>query len=94
MATGVCCQWLEEITRPRSGKKEFVNVFDEKLLQLGQYRKGKYSPESIKATYVHNAKRLSEMMPKVHSAGITLFRISSAMFPLADQVDRSLWVRL
>ena len=38
-----------------------------------------------------NARRLSEMIPKVHKAGVSLFRISSAMFPLADQVDRNLW---
>lgn len=91
MATGVCCQWLEEITKPRSGKKELVNVFDERLLQLGRYRGGKYSDEQIKSLYVHNAQRLSEMIVKIHRSGISLFRISSAMFPLADQVDASLW---
>ena len=68
-----------------------VNVFDEKTLQLGRFRQGKYTNESIKATYVHNVKRLAEMMPKIKSAGYNLFRISSAMFPLADQVDNSLW---
>ena len=91
MATGVCCQWLEEITKPRSGKKELINVFDERTLQLGRYRSGKYPNELIKSLYVHNAQRLSEMIPKIHSAGISLFRISSAMFPLADQVDSMLW---
>ena len=90
MATGICCHWLEEQTKPR-GKKEVVNVFDEKTLQLGRFRQGKYTNESIKATYVHNVKRLAEMMPKIKAAGYNLFRISSAMFPLADQVDNSLW---
>jgi len=91
MSTGVCCHWLEEKIHPRSAKSEWINVFDEKTLQLGRYRSGKYSDESIKALYVHNVKRLSEMLPKIHAAGINLFRISSAMFPLADQVDSSLW---
>jgi len=91
MATGVCCQWLEERTKPRNGKTELVNVFNERMLQLGRYRQGKYSEESIKGIFVHNARRLSEMIPKVHKAGVSLFRISSAMFPLADQVDRNLW---
>lgn len=91
MATGVCCHWLEEKIHPRSGKREVVNIFDEKTLQLGRYRQGKYAPELIKSLYVHNAKRLAEMMPIVHAAGIKLFRISSAMFPLSDQVDRTLW---
>jgi UV DNA damage endonuclease len=90
MATGICCHWLEEQTKPR-GKKEIVNVFDEKSLQLGRFRQGKYTNESIKATYVHNVKRLALMMPKIKAAGYNLFRISSAMFPLADQVDNSLW---
>lgn len=91
MTIGVCCQWLEEITKPKSKKKELINVFNEKTLQLGRFRQGKYTNDVIKSTYVHNAKRLSEMVPKVYSSGISLFRISSAMFPLADQVDRSLW---
>jgi len=91
MATGVCCHWLEEKTHPRSGKKEHVNVFEEKTLQLGRYRQGKYTPEMLRGTYVHNAKRLAEMLPKIHRVGIKLFRISSSLFPLADQVDKSLW---
>jgi len=91
MSIGVCCHWLEEKTKPRSGKMEFVNIFDERTLQLGRYRQGKYSPELIKNTYVHNVKRLAEMLPFMHKQGVQLFRISSAMFPLADQVDRMLW---
>lgn len=90
MATGVCCHWLQEKTAPRSGKKELFNVFDEKTLQLGRYKQGKYTDASIKSLYVHNVVRLVEMLPTIHSAGISLFRISSAMFPLADQVDSSL----
>ena len=91
MATGICCHWLEEKVHPRSGKREWINVFDEKTLQLGRYRQGKYTTESIKSLYIHNTKRLAEMLPKMYAQGTTLFRISSAMFPLSDQVDRSLW---
>lgn len=91
MSTGVCCHWLEEKVHPRSGKREWVNVFDERTLQLGRYRQGKYTDESIKALYTHNVKRLEDMLPKIHSLGVNLFRISSAMFPLSDQVERSLW---
>ena len=91
MATGVCCHWLEERTTPKSNKKEHVNIFDERTLQLGRYRQGKYTDEAIKSLYVHNATRLAEMLPKIHASGVSLFRISSAMFPLADQVDRSMW---
>jgi len=91
MSIGVCCHWLEEKTKPRSGKTELVNIFDERTLQLGRYRQGKYTPESIKGTYVHNVKRLAAMLPFMYRQGVRLFRISSAMFPLADQVERTLW---
>jgi UV DNA damage endonuclease len=91
MSIGVCCHWLEEKTKPRSGKKELVNIFDEKMLQLGRYRQGKYDPDVIKGTYVHNVRRLAEMLPFMYERGVRLFRISSAMFPLADQVDKNLW---
>ena len=91
MATGVCCHWIEQKTHPKSGKVENINIFEERTLQLGRYRQGKYSDEAIKATYVHNVKRLSEMLPRIYASGVSLFRMSSAMFPLSDQVDRSLW---
>jgi UV DNA damage endonuclease len=87
---GVCCQWLEERTKPR-GKVELVNAMDEKTLQLGRYNDGKYQPEQIKSVYLNNVKNLFNMLPKIADHGIRLFRISSALFPLADQVDRSLW---
>jgi len=91
MATGVCCHWLEERITPKSNKKEYINIFDERTLQLGRYRQGKYTDPSIQALYVHNVTRLVEMLPIIHDTGIELFRISSAMFPLSDQVDSSLW---
>jgi UV DNA damage endonuclease len=87
---GVCCHWLEERTKPK-GKVELVNAMDERILQLGRYRDSKYSPEAIKATYVNNASNLAKMLPKIAASGVRLFRISSALFPLADQVDHSLW---
>ena len=64
---------------------------DEKVLQLGRYRSGKYTPEQIKATYVSNARNMANMLPKIRKTGVRLFRISSALFPLADQVPRELW---
>jgi len=91
MALGVCCHWLEERTLPRSGCVETYNAMDERTLQLGRYRSGKYSNDVISGTYEHNVEALMKMLPKISAAGIKLFRISSAMFPLADQVDPSLW---
>ena len=91
MALGICCHWLDERTLPRSGRTEFYNAMDERTLQLGRYRTGKYTSDQISGTYEHNVSALIEMLPRIARAGIGLFRISSAMFPLADQVDASLW---
>ena len=88
---GICCHWLHEETKPRSGQKFLVNEMDERSLQLGRFRSGKYTPDYIKETYLHNVAGLNRMIPKIRSHGIKLFRISSALLPLADQVDRSLW---
>jgi len=88
---GICCHFLREETKPRSGEKFYVNAMEERTLQLGRYRSGKYTPEMIKGTYVNNVKNLATMLPKIRKYGARLFRISSAMFPLADQVDRELW---
>lgn len=88
---GVCCHWIEERTRPKSGAVEHVNLMDEKLLQLGRYRDGKYTEEFIKGIYLNNISNLSKMLPVIRESGVKLFRISSAMLPLADQVERSLW---
>lgn len=88
---GICCHFLKEETKPRSGEKFYVNAMEERTLQLGRYRSGKYTPEMIKGTYVNNVKNLATMLPKIRKYGARLFRISSAMFPLADQVDRELW---
>lgn len=88
---GICCHFLKEEVKPRSGQKHYVNEMEERTLQLGRYRNGKYTPEQIKGTYLNNVRRLAEMLPKIRKTGVRLFRISSAMFPLSDQVDRSLW---
>jgi len=88
---GICCHYLKEQVKPRSGKVNFINEMEERVLQLGRYKSGKYTPDQIKGTYVNNVRNLSTMLPKIHKQGVRLFRISSAMFPLADQVDRALW---
>ena len=88
---GICCHFLKEEIKPRSGQKIYVNEMDERVLQLGRYRSGKYTDDAIKATYVNNVRNLATMLPKIRKTGVKLFRISSALFPLADQVPRELW---
>ena len=88
---GVCCHWLQENRHPKSGKVDLVNAMNERVLQLGRYKSGKYSDQQIKATYLNNVSNLLLMLPKIADHGVKLFRISSALFPLSDQVSRSLW---
>lgn len=91
MSLGICCHWLDQRTIERTGRIETYNAMDERTLQLGRYRTGKYVSEQISGTYEHNVEALAKMLPRIAKAGVKLFRISSAMFPLADQVDPSLW---
>jgi UV DNA damage endonuclease len=91
MSLGICCHWLDERKIQRTGRTEQYNAMDERTLQLGRYRTGKYTSEQIAAAYEHNVSALNLMLPRIVKAGISLFRISSAMFPLADQVDPALW---
>lgn len=87
---GLCCHFLGSRTK-RDGSVEHFNRMDERTLQLGRYRSGKYSPESIRATYVSNVRNLAAMLPVIRATGVRHFRVSSSLFPLADQVDRTLW---
>jgi len=91
MALGICCHWLDQRTLPKCGRVEMYNAMDERTLQLGRYRSGKYSFEQISGTYEHNVHALNKMLPRIAKSGVALFRISSAMFPLADQVPEALW---
>lgn len=91
MALGVCCHWIRRDVAPRSGKEKIINELDERTLQLGRYERGYYSDDHIRSTYLHNARMLREVLRSVVTAGIRLFRVSSAMFPLSDRVPRSLW---
>lgn len=88
---GLVCHFLKEEVKPRSGNTVFVNAMNEKVLQLGKYKSGDYTREFIKSTYIHNARQVALMIPTIHSSGIHHFRLSSALFPLSDQVDRELW---
>lgn len=91
MALGVCCHWIRREVAPRSGAPRVINELDERTLQLGRYERGAYTEESIRGLYLHNARMLRDVLRKVAAAGIRLFRVSSAMFPLSDRVPRDYW---
>ena len=83
MALGLCCQWLEEKIK-RNGEVITENIIDEKSLQLGAYRDGKYSRERIIDTYRNNVNEHLRILPKIIEGGIKSFRLSSSLFPLFE----------
>jgi UV DNA damage endonuclease len=83
MSLTVCCQWLEPRTK-RDGSVVYENSIEEKLLQLGAFKNGKYSQEQIKQTYLHNVNELLKLVPKLNAANIKSFRMSSNVLPLFE----------
>jgi len=83
MGLSVCCQWVEEPPK-RNGTKEIVNLIDEKMLQLGAYKAGKYSQEKIVATYHNNVDQHIKIFPKLLENNIKSFRLTSTLFPLFE----------
>jgi len=83
MSLSVCCQWVEPRVK-RDGTIVYENVIDEKLLQLGAYKNGKYSTERILETYRHNVKEILRTIPYLVRHGIKSFRLSSTIFPLYE----------
>lgn len=83
MSLTVCCQWLEPRTK-RDGSIVYENSIEEKLLQLGAFRKGKYTEEQIRQTYLNNVNELLKLVPKLNAANIKSFRMSSNVLPLFE----------
>lgn len=83
MALGLCCQWIEPVTK-RDGSVEWKNISGERALRLGRWREGKYSREEVLALYEGNARALTRFLDHVARRGIRLFRLSSEIFPLWD----------
>ena len=83
MSLGLCCQWLAlKNNKPK-------NLLVSRTLQLGRFRRGEYSQERVKQTYVDNLENLLKLLPVIIESGIRSFRVSSSMFPLHDKVDQS-----
>jgi UV DNA damage endonuclease len=83
MSLGICCQWLEGRTK-RDGTVVYENVLDEKSLQLGAYRDGKYNEGRILDTYRGNVKEVLRVISKLNEHNIKSFRLSSSLFPLYE----------
>jgi UV DNA damage endonuclease len=83
MGMGLCCQFLEPKVK-RDGSTIYENIIDEKLLQLGAYKDGKYSRERILETYRNNVEEHLRIIPKLVENSIKSFRLTSGLFPLFD----------
>ena len=90
MSLGLCCQLTETIIH-KNGSLTHKNVFDARTLQLGRWNSGEYDEARVRATYLHNARKMIEVLPQVIALGIRHFRISSSNLPLSDKVPREWW---
>lgn len=83
MSLGLCCMWVEPRTK-RDGTIVYENIINEKLLQLGAYKDGKYDRARILDTYRGNVKEILRIIPKLIEHDIKSFRLSSSLFPLYE----------
>ena len=83
MALGLACQWVEPRIK-RDGTTIYENILDEKSLQLGAYKNGKYSRERILETYRGNVKEILRVISYLNECNIKSFRLSSSIFPLFE----------
>jgi UV DNA damage endonuclease len=80
---------MEEKTSKR-GKVTLENAFEEKSLQFGRFKDKRYSKSDILSTWTHNLSKIEEMIPKILSLGIKSIRLSSNIFPLAEEMGDEL----
>ena len=83
MALGVCCQWLEPYTK-RDGSVVYENSINERTLQLGRFKQGYYSTDTIREVYHNNVNEVIRVVPKLVANGIRNFRLSSNIFSLFE----------
>jgi len=78
---GLCCQIIEPVHK-RTGNITYVNILEEKTLQLGAFQSGKYTREKISQTYHHNVDQHIKTFPYLIRNKINSFRLTSGLFPL------------
>lgn len=78
---GLCCQYIEPVFK-RTGNVVYKNIIEEKILQLGACKLGKYTEQRIRSTYHHNVDQHIKLVPKLVDLNIHSFRLSSNLFTL------------
>lgn len=90
MALGLCCQYIEDYLSP-TGLPRQRNAFGERVLQLGRWRRGEYTEDRVRQTYIGNVRSLADTFKRIVDLGYRCFRFSSNLLPLADKVPRAWW---
>lgn len=83
---GLCCQYIEPVCN-RNGNIKYKNILEERTLQYGQFLKNKYSKFQIEKIWINNITNLYSVLQKINSEDFHLFRVSSNLFPLYDEVS-------
>lgn len=83
MSIGLCCQYLEPITK-RNGSIEYKNKTLEKSLQYSRFCNGSYSDDQIKQVWKDNANNTKVFLEYLKDKNYKSFRLSSNLFPLYD----------
>jgi len=83
MALGLCCQYIEKVTK-RTGTVEYKNLCEERTLQFGKFNRGEYSDTQIEGVWNNNTSNILKIIKRINSENIKVFRISSGLLPLYD----------
>ncbi len=70
----------------RNGTVEYINLAEEKNLQLNRFLSGQYSDQKIIETWLNNLNGLERIIKRSFSEGIKVFRASSNLLPMWDKV--------
>jgi UV DNA damage endonuclease len=90
MALTLCCQYLES-KKKKDNSIVYENIIEEKSLQLGAFKEGKYSDKRIAETYHNNIDTHINIIPSLIKNNIKSFRLSSSIFPLYDFNRERIW---
>ena len=90
MALTLCCQYLESKNK-KDNSIIYENIIDEKALQLGSFKEGKYSDKRLSDTYHNNIDTHIKIVPKLIKSNIKSFRLSSSIFPLYEFNKEKIW---
>ena len=84
MSIGLVCHYLV----PK--KNSYVNNMNEKTLRYSSYVENKYTQQHIESIWINNVNNLYKNLKQIIKDGYKVFRVSSGLFPLADELKDKL----